>query len=242
MWDDPIQLNRISRWLFVLAGMLIGIVATRALTEGMFPFRQVTILGARQHETRLEVTQVVRQLRGGFFTMNLMAARRAFEALPWVRNATVRRLWPNRLLVEVSEHIPAASWNGQSVLDTQGDLFQVTPWPGLPRVYAPEGTEKEVARRLADFYHILVPAGWHVASLQVSPRMAWRLSLVGGVSLELGRDRLDERIRRFVRFYPLAVAVAGPITQIDLRYPNGFAAQRPKGGRGRKHRGRTGAA
>ncbi len=238
MWDDPHRLNRLSAWLLFATGVFAGALATRALTEHLFPLREVTVLGAGQAETRQAVGGVVRGLKGGFFTLDLDAARMAFEGLPWVRQATVRRIWPNRLVVEVEEHVPAAAWNGQQMLNTQGERFPVRPWPGLPRVYAPEGSEREVARRLAEFQALLDPAGWRIEALQFSPRGAWRLTLEDGaaeptrprVSLELGRERLAERVQRFVLFYPAAVQRLGPLTQIDLRYPNGFAAKVMQGG------------
>lgn len=245
MWDNPRLLNRISAALFLLAGLAAGAVATRAITEGLFPFRHVTVLGAQHTETQRAMTGVVRSLAGGFFTLDLDATRLAFEAVPWVRQATVRRLWPNRLLVRVQERVPVAAWNGQRVLDTHGELFDVRPWAGLPRIHAPAGMEREVARRLADFQTILTPDGWRIEALQVSPRRAWRMALRGRpltpapsaeamatpavVSLELGREKLSERVRRFVLFHAAAVASVGEITQFDLRYPNGFAAQQAKG-------------
>lgn len=241
MWNDPRRLNRMSAWLFLLAALAMVMLAVRAATETLLPIREVIVVGARQAETRRGVEGVIHGLRGGFFTLDLETARRAFERLPWVRQATVRRLWPNRLLVELSEHVPAAAWNGQQVLSVEGELFPVRPWDALPRIHAPEGMQRQVALRLAEFQALLAPAGWRIASLQVSPRGAWRLALEPAtparsqflaaagtaprVSLELGRDRQVERLRRFVTFYDAATARLGPLTQIDLRYPNGFAAK-----------------
>jgi cell division protein FtsQ len=243
MWNDHRQLNRLSAWLLLLAGLAVGMVAVRALTEGLFPIREVTVLGARQAETQRELRRVIPGLEGGFFSLDLDAARRDFERLPWVRQATVRRLWPNRLLVEIEEHVPLAAWNGQQTLSVRGELFPVRPWDGLPRVHAPDGMQRQVAMRLAEFQGLVAPAGWRIASLQVSPRGAWRLALEAAtparsqalaavgptprVSLELGRDRHLERMKRFLVFYDAAAARLGPLTQIDLRYPNGFAVKRP---------------
>lgn len=248
MWDDPQRLNRLSAWLLFATGVFAAVLATRTLTEQLFPLREVTVLGARQAQTRQAIGPVVRGLKGGFFTLDLDAARLAFEELPWVRQATVRRIWPNRLVVEVEEHVPAAAWNGQQMLNVQGERFPVRPWPGLPRVHAPEGSEREVARRLAEFHALLDPAGWRIEALQFSPRGAWRLTLEDSrpeptrprVSLELGRERLAERVRRFVIFYPAAVERLGPLTQIDLRYPNGFAARVQRAEAGRAGALRTG--
>jgi cell division protein FtsQ len=244
MWNDHRLLNRLSAWLVLIAGLAAGVVATRALTEGLFPFREVTVIGARQAETQRAVKQVIRGLKGGFFSLDLDGARAAFEGLPWVRQATVRRLWPNRLLVELREHVPLASWNGRQTLSVEGELFPVRPWDALPRVHAPEGMQRPVALRLAEFQTLVTPAGWRIASLQVSPRGAWRLALdpatpqrsqalaavkpAPRVSLELGRDRHTERVKRFLVFYDAATARLGPLTQIDLRYPNGFAARLPQ--------------
>ncbi len=244
MWNDHRRLNRLSAWLFLFAGFAAAVVAVRALTEGLFPFREVTVLGARQAETRRELRRVIPTLAGGFFTLDLDAARRALERLPWVRQATLRRLWPNRLLIELEEHVPAAAWNGQQTLSVRGELFPVRPWDSLPRIHAPEGMQRQVALRLAEFQGLVAPAGWRIASLQVSPRGAWRLALAPAtperiahlaasgptprVSLELGRDRQPERVKRFLAFYDAATARLGPLTQIDLRYPNGFAVRLPR--------------
>jgi cell division protein FtsQ len=64
-----------------------------------------------------------------------------------------------------------------------------------------------------------------VDQLVVSARQSWRLRLSGGVSVELGRDKLNERMSRFARFYPRAVAAVGAISRVDMRYPNGFAGE-----------------
>lgn len=237
MWDNPHHLNRLTAWLLFATGVFAAALAFRSLTEYFFPLREVTVLGAGQAETRQAIGRVVRNLKGGFFTLDLNAARIAFEELPWVRRATIRRIWPNRLIVEIEEHVPAAAWNGQQMLNVHGERFPVRPWPGLPRIHAPEGSERAVARRLAEFKALLDPAGWRIVALQLSPRGAWRLTLEDGsdkptrqrVSLELGRERLTERVQRFVIFYPAAVQRLGPLTQIDLRYPNGFAAKVMKG-------------
>ena len=50
------------------------------------------------------------QLAGNFLTIDLGAVRRAFESVPWVRLAIVRRVWPNRLRVRLEEHRPVALW------------------------------------------------------------------------------------------------------------------------------------
>jgi cell division protein FtsQ len=223
MWDNPDALNRITRLILVATLLFAVWIAGRAALESLFPFRQVTVVGANHAETQMAAKQLSQQLAGGFFSMDLHAVHTQFERLPWVREAQVRRLWPGQLVIELSEHTPAAAWNDRATLNTHGEIFPVAPWTGLPRLYAPEGMEREVARRYGEFTTLVKPMDASVEQIVVSARLSWRVRLAGGINVELGRERLTERLVRFARFYPQAVAAVGPIKRVDMRYPNGFA-------------------
>ena len=74
---------------------------------------------------REQVEEVVRrEVHGGFFTVNLNTARAAFERLPWVRGANVRREWPARLDVVLEEHMPMARWGDEALVNMQGEVFR----------------------------------------------------------------------------------------------------------------------
>jgi cell division protein FtsQ len=225
MWDNPDALNRLTRLILAATLLFTLWTAGRAVLEAWFPFRQITVLGAEHPETRQAARALGPRLKGGFFSMDLAGIHRDFERLPWVRHADVRRLWPGRLLVQLEEHRAAAAWNDRALLDVYGEVFDGAAWRGLPRFYAPEGMEREVARRYGEFARIVTPLGMRVDQLVVSARQSWRLRLSGGVSVELGRDKLNERMSRFARFYPRAVAAVGAISRVDMRYPNGFAGE-----------------
>lgn len=225
MWNNPDALNRISG-LVVLVTVLFALwIVGRAALEAAFPFRQVSVLGANHADTRIEAKKLAGTLAGGFFSMNLHQVHADFEKLPWVRQAQIRRLWPGRLVIELTEHQAAAAWNDRATLDTHGDIFPVLPWTGLPRIYAPEGMQHELARRYGEFTALVKPIDAQVEQIVVSARLSWRVRLTGGISIELGREKLNERLARFTRFYPQAVAAVGPIQRVDMRYPNGFAGE-----------------
>jgi cell division protein FtsQ len=244
MWNDPTALNRLTR-VILLATLLFAVwTVGRAAAETLAPFWRVSVVGAGQEETRVAARETLGKLRGGFFTLDLMAAREKFERLPWVRHADIRRVWPGRLAIVLEEHRAAAAWNDRALLNTHGEVFAVAAmekYLGLPRLYAPEGTEREIARRYGEFVAQASPLGMRVEQIVVTRRQSWRVRLHGGeqgnpggnpagsVVVELGRDHLSERLARFAHFYPQAVATLGPIARADMRYPNGFAAQ-VKGG------------
>lgn len=225
MWDSPDALNMLSRLIMVATLAFVLWVLERQVVDVWFPIRHIEVSGHLHGDTRQGLRPVVERLSGGLFSVDLAEARQGFESLPWVSKATVSRVWPDTLVVTLEEHVPSAAWNDLAVMDVHGQVFPVRPWSSLPRIHAPEGMEQEVVRHYGQFAALLAQGKWRIASLKVDARQAWQLGLEDGTVLELGREKLEERLRRFVTFYPLVVARMGKVSRVDMRYPNGFSVQ-----------------
>ena len=223
MWNDAWSMTLTTRLIWVAVLLFTLYMGGRQFAETYLPIRQVVVTGTLRPETRAALQPVVERLSGSLFSMDLESAQSKFAAIPWVRRAQISRVWPNRLRVSLVEHVPAAVWNRTAMLNVQGEVFPVEPLPGLTEIQAPEGMELEVARRYSEFDAILVRANLGIAAIQVDARHAWRLRLKEDVWIELGRERMTERLGRFVTFYPLAQSHLAGIRHVDMRYPNGFA-------------------
>ena len=107
---DVKLMNLTASALFVLfALLLVGMLALWVLRQPVFAVRAIAVTGEVTHSNAVTVrANVASQLSGTFFTMDLDRARQAFEALPWVRKAVVRREFPNRLKIVLQEHKPFA--------------------------------------------------------------------------------------------------------------------------------------
>ena len=58
----------------------------------------------------------------------------------------------------------------------------------------------------------------------MSDRGGWALTTAQGVEIQIGRDHVVDKIRRFVSIYDKALKdQISNIARIDLRYPNGLA-------------------
>jgi cell division protein FtsQ len=111
--------------LLVLALAVLWWLAQRPL----FSVRGIVLEGELTHNTAATVrAHAAPKLAGGFFTMDLERARAAFESVPWVRRASVRRVWPDRLAVRLEEHVPAALWMAdddiERMVNTFGQVFE----------------------------------------------------------------------------------------------------------------------
>ena len=207
-----------------------------------FSLRAIEVHGELQHVTSASVRAAVAgRLKGNYFTMRLDDTRRLLESVPWVAQASVRRVWPNRLLVTLVEHRALGVWDDGRLLSDVGDLFVANPAEAeihgaLPAFEGPEAVARDVARRYYEFAALLAPLGMKVASIAVSDRRSWTVEVTsaddGPTRLELGRDAdamtLNDRLAQIVAAYPMVAARMGGTPQsIDARYPNGLAASPP---------------
>jgi cell division protein FtsQ len=241
MWDNADALNACASTLYAIAAAaVIYAVAHAVVHSPLLPLRQVALAGVLDHTTREQAEAAARAgAVGTFFSVDLDAVRRAFEALPWVRRVEVRRLWPDRIQVAIEEHVALARWGADTqalrLVNTRGEVFagELPDAERLPQFAGPLGSAQEVTRRYAAFRQALAPLKLEPRLVLLSPRYAWQLRLSNGITLELGRDQLKEpvleRLSRFVAFYAQTLGTLNRrFDYVDLRYPNGFALRVPE--------------
>jgi cell division protein FtsQ len=62
--------------------------------------------------------------------------------------------------------------------------------------------------------------------MSLSERRAWRVHLDNGTILELGREQVGVRLKRYVQVHDYSMAQLNQqLTYVDLRYPSGFAVR-----------------
>ena len=233
MWNNVRQLNAASSLLSAAALLaLLGAAGYWLSERPMFALRAIQVEGDVDHINAPTIrASVIGSLRGSFFTVNLDRARAAFESMPWVRHASVRRVWPNGLAVSLEEYKPLGTWGDDQLVSVDGDLFtanQAEINEDIPEFSGPPGSEKLVVQRYRDLQKWLAPLGTQPEAVTLSARYAWSVRIANGLEVELGRERtpqsLDERTQRHVKPWPQDVQRWGnDIDYADLRYPNGLA-------------------
>lgn len=240
LWRDPRLTNAIASALFAVSALaLIALVAAWIATRPVHALREVRIEAAPgtelRHVSSLLLGQSVRRaLNGSFFTVDLDGLRAGVEQVPWVRKATIRKVWPNRLEIAIEEHRAFATWGDGRLMNTFGELYAANLAEAdedgpLPHFIGPAGSEQRLLERYEQLRRWVAPLGLHPQSLSLSARHAWSARLDDGTRLMLGRDEgvaIEERVARWVEAHPRVGARLGErIAVVDLRYPNGFAVR-----------------
>ena len=230
MWDKPTLLNWIANLLFALSVVVMLYAALYAVVHlPIFPLREVKVEGELSHVSREQIKLIVaKHLKGNFFTLDLIKARDAFEKLPWARNVSLRRRWPDKLEVSIEEHQALARWGSIALVDTHGELFHAASGSDLPVFYGPGDGVIEVASQYGEFGKELKVANLQIANLALTPRRAWQITTTNGIVIELGRVEMNARLAKFASVYITTIAgLNKKIIYADLRYPNGFAVRKP---------------
>lgn len=225
-------MNLIATGMLVLAGAIVAKIGFVLLASSpSFTISGASVYGLLDRVTRDQVSEAISgRPIGNFFSADLALVKQLVEEIPWVRNADVRLQWPDRLAILIEEHRVLGRWDGERLINVHGELFAGAPTAGLPRLFGPNGSEAEVAKRYCKFREIVKPLNAEPVELVLSPRYAWTLKLSTGLIAELGREQqksaVDARLERFVDSHAAATELTGrKMLHVDLRYPNGFAVR-----------------
>ena len=168
----------------------------------------------------------------GFFSLDLQAVKAAVEAHPWVYRASVKRSWPDRLSLHITEQTAIARWRDDQLMNPFGELFkppELAAWAKLPLLTGPDQTQFRVMQQYKILNRVLMAAGLHLTGLSVSTRGSWQLQLNDRVQVTAGREAVLARVQRFAEFHQqLPATDAALITSVDLRYASGLALARAK--------------
>jgi cell division protein FtsQ len=222
------------RWRLLSAGatMVVASLVAGGAWQGYRmvlgqPLKRVAFRGDVDRLPRASLDALERSVAGaGPEGATLEAVRAAARRVPWVREATVRRVYPDVAEVTFEAHRALARWNDNSLLSPAGEVFVAETSAELPRLRGPDSAAADMARELPAMTALLLPLGTPLAELRLSARGAWQALLASGLVLELGRGDIDARARRFAAAWSLLKSQGVETKHADLRHANGFALRR----------------
>ena len=236
---DVKLMNVTATVLFVgVAALGLAAVSWWALRHPAFNIGRIVVEGELVHNNAVTLrANVAPVLTGNFFTVDLKAAKAAFEQVPWVREAQVRREYPNGLRVELHEHVAEAFWGpdtGAQMVNSFGEVFEANigevEREGIPRLQGPAGSSQQVLQVYRMLAPALAPLALEIDELTLSERGSWRARLENGAQMELGGGTVEQVLQRVQRFTRTLASVtaqyqrkADALESADLRYEDGYA-------------------
>ena len=194
------------------------------------PVQSVRISGEFARVSKSDIERAVApMLARGLIGIDLDALRQAALGVPGVRDATVRRAWPDGVDIWVVERVPVARWAGGGYLEIDGTHFVPTGDAAddpLPLLTGPVGSQQRVLDLHIALDRVFAPLGMRIRSSELTPRGVLYATLHEGPRLVMRPDVVEQDVEVYAR--TLANVMEGRIREIervDFRYPTGFAVR-----------------
>lgn len=148
--------TRLAGILFLLTVLTTVLVSGWVVLGWMedaqrLPLSKLVLTGERHYTRNDDIRQSIPALGepGTFYDPDVNIIQTQIEQrLPWIKQVSVRKQWPDELKIHLVEYVPIARWNDQHMVDAEGNTFSVPPdrtsKQVLPMLYGPEGSANEV--------------------------------------------------------------------------------------------------
>ena len=215
--------------LLALTGFIWGGVTLQ--NPDNFPIARVRIVAPYEHITPKVLQDIVSTFAlRGFFGLNVIALKQQLLALPWVYSVSIKREWPDTIVISVIEQKAAAAWNDQALLNQEGGIFrpEKASFPNdLPLLFGADSEAAQVWRNYQDMQMRLNPLHFNITHLQLDTQGFWHATLSDGSEIFINATNSLERLQDFILAYPKIIESHHDSRwrTIDLRYEDGMAVK-----------------
>ena len=180
---------------------------------------------------------IISKVSGNFYSINLIKTKQIFEAIPWVNQVVIKRVYPSQIEVKLTEYKSKAVWGAREdmkLVDDKGFIFEVNTeddeFDVMPQLIGPEGQGKLMLDMYKEVSIALNSLKNKLKILELNARGSWIATLDGGAHIELGRgNAIDviERVSKFSAGVELMLTKLNKrpidIQYVDLRHSEGYA-------------------
>lgn len=151
-------------------------------------------------------------------------ARARIAEIPWISDVTVKKLYPNRIVVALTERVPFALWQDEGrirVVDRTGAVMSDTIQPrhvGLPLVVG-AGADKRLEEAVALMNAAPAIRPRIRAAVLVAERR-WNLITVDGVEIMLPEDEPRAALARVADLQAAKKLLDRDLVVVDTRVPD----------------------
>jgi cell division protein FtsQ len=223
------------KWLplFLLPGLLIGLIAVLMPLGAKFPINKIQVFGELSHVDQDKLTvKLEKYLHANYFNVQMQDIQNTLEGFVWIEDVRIRRAWPDTLFIHVKERAAIAKWHDGRLLSKKEVLFDgegVDADRPLPLF---TGSESDLGLMLATYYELadlFKRADLHIGTLLLEERLSWEIRLDTGLIILVGNTNAIDKVAGFIALYEkLPEQDRQEIERADLRYENGIAIKRKK--------------
>lgn len=219
----------------ILSMLSLAYIFTRE--EPLFFLRDIKVNGLYQLGNQETMTKITPYLTQNIWKVDLAKVRESLSAHPYVKDVSIKRVYPFSLVIDVKEKKPSALWVQPDgtilVLDEEGESYRFLGNDDVKGLYIITAREKADAKSVFKEINDLTAEGiLKKAQLSEVIYHNGNLTLFGlddGVEIILGREEHKARLKRALTVLKDAGKRGLVIKCIDARFEKGAIIQEKKG-------------
>lgn len=194
------------------------------------PITNVVVEGEFRYINSEVIEDIINNhIKGSFIREQLNEMQKHIKQNPWISDVTLRRQWPDKLLVKVIEQQAIARWGVIGFVNNSGELVKVDNNElinDLPILRGAEEQAMEIMKQYQVLSQAIAPYGLSMVELEKTHLGAWALILDNGWQLLLGRNDAVKKVQGLMRMLVNnTIERQDEISVIDMRYEQGLAIQ-----------------
>lgn len=229
-WLKPLLL-----WL-IYGGLFSGIVASiiwldpKTRLEQLMnrPIAGVSVESEFKYIAQQQTQDLVaKHLSPTFLELDMAGLKAALETNPWIDTVIIARTWPDRLVVRIQEQKPIARWGSEGFINMRGEIVRVgdaARLSQLPQIDCEERYAAEMMQKFQVIKSIVAANGFTPVRLSLDKTLAWTIEFNPALTVRLGREKTLEKLQNIAKILRTELSrEVARMSQIDMRYDNGFA-------------------
>lgn len=162
-----------------------------------------------------------------FIRLDLKAIKKGLEEIVWVDRASVQRVWPATLKINVVEQKAIARWGNEGFINHYGDLIVTSEQEGLqglPVLFGALTESYSLAKNYLTLASLFSSKNLRISGVKLSEDSSWEIEVNNAFVVNFGRRDLMGRVERFLYIYEQQLADSERVfSSVDMRYVNGAA-------------------
>jgi len=217
-------------WRFVALVPFVLLLLVGLAWVDKHPLREVIFQSGFVHlDPQMLQPKIADLLEGNVLEIDLGSIKKRLQTVPWVDRVSIRRVWPDRIKIHLTEKKVLARWKDDGFVSEQGVIFHAPITESAQALLSVlpilSGKESD-ASQLLNYYEkmsaALAPSGLLVVALRQLER-GWHLQLDNEIAVFLSDEHAMTQLSRFRQVYEQLGDRRSEVLSADLRYHHGVA-------------------
>ncbi|XBC38366.1 MAG: cell division protein FtsQ/DivIB [Buchnera aphidicola (Floraphis meitanensis)] len=155
------------------------------------------------------------------------------EAFYFVKVVTIKKQWPDKILIHIINTTPIAYWNDKYILNENKTLSNtLKKKSNISKIlyfYGPESNKEEILSNYNTVKNILQENNIILKSISITPQHTWKLIIKKNIVIILGKINNISQLKQLTYIWKILEneekVKRKKIKRIDLRYKSGIAIE-----------------